>query len=786
MEVKSKFFGGVQSAVLHFFLYCATLIYLELLLRFNITEGVTSQFVWFLCFVPVQAMVLTVLSGLFRGRKNAIVSAVLLIILTFYYIAQLIYYKNFGSLFSVSMVGMGAEALKNFGWAILDTVKDNIIWIFLMCFPAYIVSGIIKYAPVARVPFGIAWRCALLLLLVPAWMLGVLVTRLDGDGRQSAYVVLCDSLSNTDITSAHLGALTTTMLECGGSFLGVQSKDAISLVEVDTDVLQQIEEETSQAAMEPDMEQNVEIKKPKRENQVFEELDFQQLAEATDDKNLKELSKYLGSRMVSTTNEYTGIFEGYNLIYICAEAFWSYAIDEKLTPTLYKMSNQGIILNNYYNSFKNTTTNGEFAFATSLWPDLSRIADAGTDVGSFYQSATCYMPLGLGDFFCAKGVPSYAFHNYYGTYYRRILSWPNLGYTCKFYKSGMEFTSSWPSSDLEMMEQSVGDYIDNERFHAYYMTFSGHGPYTGGNAIYNKNISFVKEIMPEGYDNMVYGYMAGNVEFDKAMEYLLQRLEEAGKLENTVIVIAGDHYPYNLSDKARNQLVGYEMDSNFDIYKSTCIIYNAGMEENIVSDTYCSNVDILPTILNLFGIRFDSRLFMGRDVFAGGIHKAVLYNMSFVTDMVRYNSKTGETVWTDKAMGYTEEIRENYLESMIELIKSEYYASLKILSTNFYEYAWVQSGLLSDEELKAERERVAQVKKKDAAYNASDAAANEKWIREQEAKARAAEEAERAKQESLEAKENQNPPESQGSEEPEKQEEPQSTNQNEELEEKNE
>ena len=51
------------------------------------------------------------------------------------------------------------------------------------------------------------------------------------------------------------------------------------------------------------------------------------------------------------------MFEGYNLIYICGEGFWTYACDETVTPTLYKMSHNGIVLDNYYNSFLNTTTN---------------------------------------------------------------------------------------------------------------------------------------------------------------------------------------------------------------------------------------------------------------------------------------------------------------------------------------------------------------------------------------------------------------------------------------------
>lgn len=718
----------------YFFLFCIAIIYYELLLRITMTGQITGNFLFFLCFVPCQALVLTVLSGWFKSKGNIFTTCLWLLVMSLYYAIQLIYYRNFGSLFSVSMIGMGGEALGNFGWAILDTIKGAWWLILLMMLPPVlsIILSVVKVVPQKNIHF-IA-RLVVFLLIIPVWLLGIGLTRLDGNSHQSAYVVFYDSLSDTDTSAAHLGALTTTILESGSSFFDISASGNTALTYVDVNEIL-VEAETIAPVIEKQSDPvtkatEVEAETFKRIPHVLNALDFNNLIANAPDSETSELAYYLGSRNVSYTNEYTGLFEGYNLIYICGEAFSSLALDETLTPTLYKMAHEGIVLNNYYNSFKNTTTNGEFAFCTSLWPDFSRKADAGTDVGSFYQSATCYMPLGLGDFFNSIGANSYGYHNYYGEYYRRVLSWPNLGYTCKFMARGMQFTSSWPSSDLEMMEQSVDDYINDDQFHAYYMTFSGHGPYSTANAIYRKNIDEVMACKGEGLTQDAYGYLAGNCELDKAMEYLLSRLEEAGKLENTVIVLAGDHYPYNLSDKGRDQLAGYTMDTAFDIYKSNCIIYNAGLDEPIVSDTYCCNVDILPTILNLFGINYDSRLFMGQDIFGDGIHKAVLYNKSFVTDMVRYNSETGETVWTGLADKYTDAIRERYLNSMIDLITSEYSASLKILSQNFYEYAWYQSGLLSDEELAAEKARVTQVKQKDEQYNIQDAKANAAQIEE--------------------------------------------------------
>ena len=105
----------------------------------------------------------------------------------------------------------------------------------------------------------------------------------------------------------------------------------------------------------------------------------------------------------------------------------------------------------------------------------------------------------------------------------------------KFARRGMSFTTSWPASDLEMMEQSVDDYIGMEQFHAYYMTFSGHYKYdTSLNPMAKRNWDAVKDL--EGYSNPVKAYLACNIELEKAMAYLMQRLEEQG-------IACQIHYP---------------------------------------------------------------------------------------------------------------------------------------------------------------------------------------------------------------------------------------------------
>ena len=228
------------------------------------------------------------------------------------------------------------------------------------------------------------------------------------------------------------------------------------------------------------------------------------------------------------------------------------------------------------------------------------------------------------------------------------------------------------------------------------------------NYMYNKNLAETKELLgdrAETMDSQAIGYLAGNLELEKAMVYLLDRLEEAGQLDKTVIVLTGDHTPYYLSPAGKESILGHPADENFEIYHSTCIMYNAGMEEPIETDTYCCNVDILPTILNLFGIEYESRLLMGRDIFSDGIHRARLYNGSFINDKVMYNSKTGEVTWLADTSDLSEEETDAYLNAMIDYTEGEYAASVKLLASNYYFFVWKNSGMLTDEEIAAETTR---------------------------------------------------------------------------------
>ena len=744
---------GAKQLFVYFGIFAAVIIVWEVILRFQISGGITKANLFFLFFVPAQAMVLAAFNGLFPKKANRILFPVSMLLIAVFYGIQLVYYRIFGSLLSVYLLGMGTDAVGNFWWAMKETLIKSMGYIALLICPVIAVLVLCLTKKIKCNFYPILLHVFALLLGVGLWFGASQGIILGGDGRSSAYYAFHSDLSDTDTTASRVGTMTTTLVEAGSYYLGIAGDKTMStLTSVDMDsitlepepvsekVIEKRQEEKVEASETPETSEVVaEVEEIEKIPYVYEDFDFEELAQNTEDATLRDMYEYFGSRTPTTTNEYTGLFEGYNLIYICGESYWNYAIDERVTPTLYKMSKRGIILNNYYNSFRNTTTNGEYAFNTSLWPDVSRQADSGLDVGSFPQSSTKFMPNGLGDFFATEDVPSYAFHNYYGNYYRRRFSWPNLGYQNLFFMNdGMKFTSNWPASDAEMMQQSVEKYIDEDRFFVYYMTFSGHGPYNANNYMYRKNIEEVKKRLGDdaaNYNTEALGFLAGNLELEYGMNYLLDELRKAGKLENTLIVLTGDHYPYYLSESGRNSLSGKKLDE-MDIYKSSCIMYTEGLKEPIVSDTYCCNVDIVPTVLNLFGIKFDSRLFMGTDIFSDGVHKAVLYNKSFITDKVVYNATSGDIHWKVDPDVYDWKSLDNYVEGMSALVDSEYTASINIIKTNFFLHLWQDSGLLTEEEVEAERQRASKVQGEMQVINVQ-----EQKQREEYAARKAAEEA---------------------------------------------
>ena len=634
------------------FYWAFALLYWECLLSGSVFHSFGVR-IYALGFTLSAALLVTlVLSFLRKGRFGA--EIFLTAVLTLLYGSQIVYHFIFGTLYSVAMVSQGGEAMTNFWRELLAAMGDHFPWLIALLVPLALRIFLRKGLKGELRAKG---RIVLLALAVALFALTRAGIRQTGTEMFSDEDYYRSREIATNQNVQRFGLLTTIRLELT-RHAKTEEQDYY------------IPEETQgeNPAQEPaEVRYNV------------MDIDFDALNALTEDKKLLAINDYCSKVTGTNQNEYTGMLKDYNLIVMCAESFSPAAIDKDLTPNLYKLTQQGIIFNNYYNTFPNTTTDGEYALMQGLYPDAGR----SKAVSSLYASRSSYLPFTLGNVFQSQwGVESFGYHNYRGSYYGRSESHPNMGYTMKFAGDGMTFTTNWPASDLEMMEQSVDDYIGKEPFHAYYMTFSGHYKYDiGTNEMAKRNWDQVKDLPYSS--NAIKAYLSCNIEFDKAIGYLMERLEQAGVADRTAIVIAGDHFPYGLKDSEYAELIGHDIDG-FSKFKSTLIFWAGGLEKNIVVDEYCCNVDVLPTILNLWGFEYDSRLLAGTDVFSDGTHAAVLVDKSFLTDKVWFNASTGEIRYQVPES----EIPEGYVENMNQLIATRFSISADILNTAYYNFVF--------------------------------------------------------------------------------------------------
>lgn len=400
------------------------------------------------------------------------------------------------------------------------------------------------------------------------------------------------------------------------------------------------------------------------------DLDFEALAAAEEDPVLSAAHTWFGSREPTAKNRYTGMFEGKNLIFITAESFSPYAISEELTPTLYKLSHSGFLFQNFYTPlWWVSTSDGEYVNCQSLIPKAG--------VWSMSLSGANTLPFTLGNQFRSLGYETYAYHNHFWDYYDRDTSHPNMGYDYKGRDHGLDVSDLFPESDLEMMELTAPEYLDETPFHVYYMTVSGHMNYTfAGNDMAAKHRDAVEDL---DLSEETKAYLACNIELDLAMEYLLDQLEQAGVLEDTVICLTPDHYPYGLSKDCIDELAGHEVEENFELYESTLILWSGDMDDTVVVNKPCSSLDILPTLSNLFGLEYDSRLLMGRDILSDSEALVVFSNRSFLTEHGHFNARLNEFIPYDDVA-----IPESYAQTVMDQVNDMFYYSGVVLENDYY------------------------------------------------------------------------------------------------------
>ena len=416
------------------------------------------------------------------------------------------------------------------------------------------------------------------------------------------------------------------------------------------------------------------------------DVDFAALAESEKNSTVASIHRYVASQTPSAQNAYTGLFKGKNLIFITAEAFCAEVINPVRTPTLYRLANEGIRFTDYYQPlWGGSTSTGEFSNLIGL------VASAASK--SIREANQQDLFLTMGNQLQALDYFSAAYHNHDFDYYDRHITHPELGYsTFMGMGNGMEagVTKQWPQSDLEMMELTVDQYIDQQPFSIYYMSVSGHCGYSyAGNAMSRKNFDEISALM-EGQEasDVLKAYYASQQELEHALTYLLERLEEKGIADDTVIVLATDHYPYAMeqgstwgnSKNYLKELYGYQYKNDMQRDHSALIIWSGSIEDmDLVVDTPVYSLDILPTLSNLFGLSYDSRLLVGRDVFSDAEALVLWTNFNWKTEKGAYmNGKF------TPAEGV--EVEDGYVERISTIVQNKITYSRSVAKQDYFNY----------------------------------------------------------------------------------------------------
>ena len=652
-------------------LFCLTGVYVELCLHlcvFGSMDRYAGYPVLFgllggaLCTLVVSSLpkVLRQITGVFLVAAQVLLAEV-----------QLVYHCIFGDFMPVSQIGMGGNVVVNFNSQLLYGIRQNLLKILLLLLPLIAVILCLALRRGQALKLRLRWKQTMASFAVLLALL-LTVTGLMYVGRDNAFSVyrtFTNVNTSTDSSYKKIGMLATTAQEL--RYMLFSGSGSIMITPSSLNI------------------SDVPRTYSSNSYNVIESIDFTALADSTDSDILKATDEYLANATPTRKNNYTGLLKDYNLITICAESFCPWFISEELTPTLYKLSHTGILFENYYGTFQSVTTNGEYTMCMGLYPDMSRTK---TD-SSFNVAGTNYLPFCLGNALKGMGYQAWGYHDYIGDFYNRNITHANMGYTFKAADSGLAMKIDWPSSDLEMMEASIDDYINSgEPFHAYYMSFSGHYQYNWDNAMSAKNRDAVKDLP---YSEPVKAYIACNLELEYALEYLMQRLEEAGVADKTCIVLTNDHYPYGLTEDEYNELAGQTLDTTFEKYRNSFICYVPGLSENIVVDEYCSTADILPTLLNLFGVDYDSRLLAGTDVLSSGLHVAVLSDKSFLTKTFRYDAGTETVIPADESITVSDGLVKTYRL----YVDSRFQLSGNILNSDYYAHVFAREssgGSLAD------------------------------------------------------------------------------------------
>ena len=292
---------------------------------------------------------------------------------------------------------------------------------------------------------------------------------------------------------------------------------------------------------------------------------------------------------------------------------------------------------------------------------------------SINDGQTCYtypsnnFKYALPNLFKNDGYSVNSYHSNYSRFYNRDIFHKALGFE-EFYdieELGIEQDEKYIEDvnwtpDTLLFDSAVDHTNINSKFFDYITTVSGHMPYVSYREEIKEDLDYINSFDKYNYMNdETKAYVACQMSLDKGLEIFINKLKEKNVLENTIIVLFGDHYPYGLEDlDAQYTVYG----TGVEKYKTPLIIYDPTNKNGKVINTLVSSFDIYPTICNMFGLDSSGSYKVGKDVFEDN-HVVVFSDRSVLTNNFYYDSSTGEVDW------YTEKDEQLYSKIMDDIKK---------------------------------------------------------------------------------------------------------------------
>ena len=429
----------------------------------------------------------------------------------------------------------------------------------------------------------------------------------------------------------------------------------------------------------------VEIEEKFEEEEIIiqEETDFSRIIDDTawdlllnDPNNNAQqntLNDYFKNRYITEKNDYTGIFKDKNLVVVMLESVNNIILDSRYFPNMAKIYSEGMSFENAYSPRNSCSTgNNEMSAMISQF-SIYQTCTANIYKENVYKNSI----FGL---FNDAGYNTTSYHNYTEQYYYRNEIHTNMGST-RYYgvqDLGIPYESAyqeWPS-DVELVEKSYNIFGKNDKYMAFLTSVSPHQPYYRTSILGSKNIDLFADT---DYSIELKRYMSKLKELDLALGHLMDRLKADGELDNTVIVLFADHYPYGLDNKDLNSYFEYNVEELNVIDKTPFVIYNSGLEGGDFPQ-YTSYINILPTLANMFELDYDPRLYVGTDLFSESYENRVIFaDGSWEDEHAFYNAATSKIVYKGELQYSVEDIKKintnitNRIKMSNLAIKTDYF-----------------------------------------------------------------------------------------------------------------